>query len=47
MLALVKHMVLETISVTGVFAAMHRIAELCANSKRNRLPPLYRLLVPK
>jgi Na+-translocating ferredoxin:NAD+ oxidoreductase RnfA subunit len=47
MLVPVKYIMLETISVTNVFAAIHRIAELCADSKRKRLPALYRLLIPQ
>jgi hypothetical protein len=47
MLAVVKYILLETVSVTNLFENIHRIAELCAHSKRNRLPALYRLLVPK
>jgi hypothetical protein len=47
MLVMVKYILLETISMTYLFENIHRIAELCANSKRKRLPALYRLLVPK
>jgi hypothetical protein len=47
MLAIVTHILLETISFTNLFENIHRIAALCANSKRKRLPTLYRLLVPK
>jgi hypothetical protein len=44
---MVKHMLLETISLTNLFKHIHRLAGLCANSKRKRLPMLFRLLVPK
>jgi hypothetical protein len=47
MLAVVKRLLLETISVANLLENIHRVAELCANSKRKRLPALYRLLVPK
>jgi hypothetical protein len=47
MLAVVKYILLETITITSLFENIHRIAELCAHSKRKRLPALYRLLVPK
>jgi hypothetical protein len=43
----VKHILLETVSFTGALENIHQVAELCANSKRKRLPALYRLLVPK
>jgi hypothetical protein len=47
MLVMVKHILLETISLTNLFKNIHRLAELCANSKRKRLPAFYRFLVPK
>jgi hypothetical protein len=47
MLAMVKYILLQTISVMELFENIHHLAELCANSKRKRLPALYRLLVPK
>jgi hypothetical protein len=47
MLTIVTHILLETISFAELFENMHHIAALCANSKRKRLPALYRLLVPK
>jgi hypothetical protein len=47
MLVLVKHILLETISIVDMLEHIHQIAGLCANSKRKRLPALYRLLVPK
>jgi hypothetical protein len=47
MLAAVKYILPETIFVTELFKNMHHFAELCANSKRKRLPAFYRLLVPK
>jgi hypothetical protein len=47
MLVMVKHILLETVCFTRLFENMHQIAALCANSKRKRLPALYRLLVPK
>ena len=47
MLCIVKHILLETISFMDLLENMHRISALCANSKRRRLPALYRLLVPK
>jgi len=47
MLTIVKYILLETISFTNLFENIHHIAALCANSKRKRLPALYRLLVPK
>jgi hypothetical protein len=47
MLVLVKHMLLETISIVDMLENIHQIAGLCANSKRKRLPALYRLLIPK
>jgi hypothetical protein len=43
----VKHILLETVSFTDALENIHQVAELCANSKRKRLPALYRLLVPK
>jgi hypothetical protein len=43
----VKHILLETVSFTNLFENIHQIAALRANSKRKRLPALYRLLVPK
>jgi hypothetical protein len=42
-----KHTLLETISCMNLFENMRHLAELCANSKRRRLPLRYRLLVPK
>jgi hypothetical protein len=47
MLTIVTHILLETISFADLFENMHHITALCANSKRKRLPALYRLLVPK
>jgi hypothetical protein len=47
MLVMVKYMLLETVSFTKLFENIHHIPALCANSKRKRLPLLYRLLVPK
>jgi hypothetical protein len=47
MLAMVKHILLETVSFTNLFKNMHHLAGLCAHSKRRRLPLLYRLLVTK
>jgi hypothetical protein len=47
MLVVIKYFIVETSSVIHVFGNMHRIAELCANSKRKRLPALYSLLIPK
>jgi hypothetical protein len=47
MLVMVKHILLETVSFTRLFENTRHIADLCANSKRNWLPALYRLLVPK
>ena len=47
MLTVVKYILLETISAVNVLNNIHRVAALCANSKRERLPALYRLLVPK
>ncbi|MDR1218490.1 MAG: hypothetical protein LBK73_02655 [Treponema sp.] len=46
-LVMAKHMLLETISFTNLVENIHRLASLCANSKRKRIPLLYRLLVPK
>jgi hypothetical protein len=42
-----KHILLETVSPAKLFENIHRLAELRANSKRKRLPALYRLLAPK
>jgi hypothetical protein len=47
MMSIVTHILLETISFMRLIENTHRIAALCANSKRKRLPALYRLLVPK
>jgi hypothetical protein len=47
MLVVVKYILLQTVSVMKLFENMHQLAVLCANSKRKRLPALYRLLVPK
>jgi hypothetical protein len=47
MLVMVKYILLETISLTNLFKNIHHLGELCANSKRKRLPALYRLLLPK
>jgi hypothetical protein len=47
MLSAVKYILLQTVSVTELFENIHHLAKLCANSKRKRLPALYRLLVPK
>jgi hypothetical protein len=47
MLVLVTHIRLETISIADMLENIHQIAGLCTNSKRKRLPALYRLLVPK
>jgi hypothetical protein len=47
MLVVVKYILLQTISLANLFENIHRLAEVCANSKRKRLPALYRLLVPK
>jgi hypothetical protein len=47
MLSIVKHILLEAVPFTALLENIHRIAALCANSKRKRLPALYRLLVPK
>jgi hypothetical protein len=47
MLAVVKYILPQTVSVMDLFENIHRLAGLCANFKRKRLPALYRLLVPK
>ena len=47
MLTIVTHILLEPLTLTNLRENIHQIATLCANSKRRRLPALYRLLVPK
>jgi hypothetical protein len=47
MLVMVKYILLETVSFTNLLKNIHHLGKLCANSKRKRLPALYRLLVPK
>ena len=47
MLSIVKYILMDTISITALFENIHHVAALCTNSKRKRLPALYRLLIPK
>jgi hypothetical protein len=47
MLVVVKYILLEAIPLTNLFKNIHRLAELCTNSKRKRFPAFYRLLIPK
>jgi hypothetical protein len=46
-LVLAKNMLLESVSLMDLLEKMRHIVALCDNSKRKRLPVLYRLLVPK